>query len=325
MKILVTGAAGFIGSHLCEALLAAGHEVVGLDSFVPYYSRESKARNIARAQEFDTFAFVEADLRSASLDELVDVDVVINEAAMPGLPRSWTELEAYVSCNIQGLHRLLEATRTAGVAKFIQVSTSSVYGEHAVGDETTPTEPVSPYGITKLAGEHLAIAYMRSFDVPVVILRYFSIYGPRQRPDMAFHVFIDALLARRPITVYGDGEQSRSCTYVTDCVAGTIQAIHGGKPGQVYNIGGGTVISINQVLRILQELTGVRPHIEWAPPRPGDQRHTRAGTSKARDAFGYVPQVEPSDGLARQLTWHRGPDHLDAIEAATPPSGTTPT
>jgi UDP-glucuronate 4-epimerase len=325
VRILVTGAAGFIGSHLCEALLAAGHEVIGLDSFVPYYPRESKTRNLAAAHDYDSFSFTEADLRSASLEPLVDVDVVINEAAMPGLPRSWTDLETYTSCNIGGLHRLLEAARTVGVEKFIQVSTSSVYGELAIGDESAPTNPVSPYGITKLAGEQLALAYLRSFGVPVVILRYFSIYGPRQRPDMAFHLFIDALLARRPITVYGDGEQSRSSTFVSDCVAGTIQGITGGIPGEAYNIGGGEVVSINQVLRLLAELTGVEPIVEWASARPGDQLHTRASTSKARDAFGYVPQVATPDGLARQLAWHRGEDHVDEARPVTPPLATRPT
>lgn len=306
-RVLVTGASGFVGSHLCEALLGAGHEVVGIDAFTDYYPRPVKEANLAVAAAHPNFRFYELDLRSDPLDACLEgVDVVVNEAAMPGLPQSWTHFRSYVECNLLTVRRLLDASRRARIAKFVQISTSSVYGLHACGDESQPPSPVSPYGVTKLAAEHLALAYVRSYDVPATILRYFSIYGPRQRPDMAYHIFIEALKNDQPITVYGDGLQSRSNTFIADCVRGTMQAIHGAEVGEVYNIGGGEPITLNDALAWIAECMGREPMIVRAPARPGDQRHTMAETAKARAAFGYSPRVPPRWGLLAQIEWQLG-------------------
>jgi nucleoside-diphosphate-sugar epimerase len=304
MRIVVTGAAGFIGSHLCERLLALGHEVLGIDAFIDYYPRPIKELNLAPAARHPQFRFVEADLRTDPLDELLDgADAVVNQAAMAGLMRSWRDLDGYMSCNVLGLQRLVEACRGAGVRRFVQASTSSVYGRNAVGDETQPTRPVSPYGITKLAAEHLLAAYAAAFDFPAIILRYFSVYGPRQRPDMAYHIFIDAVTHGRPITVYGDGQQSRSNTYVSDCVAGTIAALERARIGDVYNIGGGEEITLLRAIQLIGDAVGVSPQIHHEAAQPGDQVRTWADTTKAREAFGYRPSVAPIDGMRTQVNW----------------------
>ena len=305
MRILVTGAAGFVGSHLSEQLLAEGHQVVGLDAFIPYYPREVKERNIAALGHHPAFTFHEIDLRSDAIEPALEgVDAVINQAAMAGLMRSWTDLEAYASCNLIGLGRLLQACDAVGVGRFVHVSTSSVYGSDAVGDENQPTRPISPYGVTKLAAEHLLLAHIVRFGLNASILRYFSIYGPRQRPDMAYHRFAEAMLDGRSITVFGDGHQSRSNTYISDCVRGTIQALDGAEPGEIYNIGGGESLELCQAISIIAEALDVEPRIEYQPARPGDQRHTRADTGKAQRAFGYEPTVPAAIGLREQVAWH---------------------
>jgi nucleoside-diphosphate-sugar epimerase len=233
------------------------------------------------------------------------IDVIVHEAAMAGLPRSWTDFRTYMDCNLLATQRLLEAARAAHVPRFVHISTSSVYGLDAVGDETRPTRPISPYGVTKLAAEHLVVAFAESFGFPATILRYFSIFGPRQRPDMAYHIFTEALLDGRPITVFGDGEQTRTNTYVTDAVAGTIAAIEGARVGEAYNIGGGEPITVNAAIKTLADTLGVEARVVHGEPRLGDQRHTSADTSKAREAFGYRPTVGPEDGLRSQARWQQ--------------------
>ena len=304
-RVLVTGAAGFVGSHLVEALLARGDAVVGLDGFVDSYPRERKVHNLVRALAHPAFTFGEVDLRTGELRPWLEgVDVVVNEAAFAGLPRSWTDLDAYVGCNLLALERLVAAALAAGVERFVQVSTSSVYGRDAVGDETTPTCPVSPYGISKLAAEQLVLAHVVAHDLPATILRYFSIYGPRQRPDMAYHIFVERLRRGLPLDVYGDGHQSRSNTFVADCVQATVAAIDRGAVGEVYNIGGGEEIELLAAIDILADELGVTPQLDHRPPRIGDQRRTCADTSRAREALGYQPRVSPDAGLRRQVGWH---------------------
>jgi len=305
MRIVVTGAAGFIGSSLAERLVAGGHEVVGLDAFIDYYPRPMKEANIEGLLQTPGFTFTELDLRTADLDAVVDgADAVIHEAAMAGLMRSWTDLELYASCNILATNRLIEAALRARVGRFVLASTSSVYGREAVGDEDRPLEPSSPYGITKLAAEKLVLAHSATSGLPGTIIRYFSIYGPRQRPDMAYHRFIEAMLDNEPITVFGDGEQSRSNTFIDDAVQGTILALERGEVGGIYNIGGGRTITLNEAIALIAGHLGVEPVIERRPARPGDQRHTSADIGRARAILGYEPTVMPSDGLARQVAWH---------------------
>ena len=311
MKVLVTGVAGFVGSHVAERLLTDGHEVVALDCFTDYYPRPVKERNLAELLRSPGFRFHELDLRVDPLEAALEgVDVVVNQAAMAGLMRSWTDFASYVSCNLIGLQRLIEASRDA--RRFVHISTSSVYGTDAVGDEDTATRPVSPYGVTKLAAEKLLLAQVEVHGFPATILRYFSIYGPRQRPDMAYHIFTEALMDGRPITVFGDGLQSRSNTYVTDAVAGTIAAIDGARVGEVYNIGGGQELGLLEAIGIIAAELGVEPTIRHEPARPGDQRRTWADTARAHEAFGYRPLVSPQQGLAEQVRWQAGLRSLEA-------------
>ncbi|MCC6165826.1 MAG: NAD-dependent epimerase/dehydratase family protein [Caldilineaceae bacterium] len=303
---LVTGAAGFVGSHLSEQLIARGHRVVGVDAFIPYYPRALKEQNLAGLRRSDRFRFVEADLRRDDLPPLLaDVEVVFHLAAQAGLVRSWSEFDSYMTCNIQVTQRLLDATVKSPVGHFLHISTSSVYGRFATGDETTPLAPISPYGITKLAAEHLVQAYGANHGLPTTILRLFSVYGPRQRPDMGYHIFIRSLLEGRTITVDGDGSDSRSNTFVKDCAEGLIRAFEQPEQsmGQVFNIGGGEEVNVNQVLEILQELTGKQAQIAHGPARAGDQRRTVADIGKARRLLGYAPQTTIVDGLAAQLAW----------------------
>lgn len=306
MRILVTGAAGFIGSHVAERTLADGHDVVLLDGFTDYYDRATKEANVAAAAAHPCATLHELDLRTDDLTPALDgVESVIHLAAMPGLPRSWTDMETYAACNLLATYRLVEASRAAGVKRFIQISTSSVYGTDALGDENQPLQPVSPYGVTKLAAENLVQAYVQTYGFPAAILRYFSIYGPRQRPDMAYHKFIEALIDGHDLTVFGDGRQSRSSTFVSDAVDGTVRALKDAEIGEVYNIGGGERVELLDVIKIIGDELGVDPVIHFEAPRPGDQRHTGADTGKAERAFGYRPTVLPADGLRTQIAWHR--------------------
>src|SRR5438132_1364945 len=269
MKCLVTGAAGFIGSHLCERLLRGGHPVVGVDSFVPYYPRAVKEANLFEARSHHLFSFHELDLRRDPLEEVTaDVDVVFHLAAMAGLPKSWTEFDLYESCNVAATQRLVDAAlKSPRLRRFIFASTSSVYGRHAAGDEALPTRPISPYGVTKLAAEQLCRAYAEEKGLPLTVLRYFSVYGPRQRPDMGYHKFIQALLTGAPITVFGDGQQVRGNTYISDCVEATVLAMQA-LPGETYNIGGGETASVWDILRKLEVLTATRAKIVEEAARP---------------------------------------------------------
>jgi nucleoside-diphosphate-sugar epimerase len=221
------------------------------------------------------------------------------------LPKSWTDFDLYESCNVTATQRLLEAARRhSKLQRFIYGSTSSVYGRYGSGDEALPLRPISPYGVTKLAAENLCKAYADEQGLPLVVLRYFSVYGPRQRPDMGYHRFIDALLTQQPITVYGDGQQVRGNTYVADCVEATVAALQA-LPGEVYNVGGGEAVSVWDVLHKLAVLTGHKGDIRQGPPRPGDQRYTCADTSKLTRHLGWKPRIGLDEGLARQIDWQR--------------------
>lgn len=306
MKCLVTGAAGFVGSHLCERLLQAGHAVTGVDAFIPYYPAELKEANLAGSLGHRWFAFHPVDLREAALEPLLDgIDVVFHLAAMPGLAKSWTDFDLYESCNVTATQRLLEAVRRLPrLHRFIYASTSSVYGRYGSGDETLPARPISPYGVTKLAAENLCRAYAEEHGLPLVVLRYFSVYGPRQRPDMGYNRFVRAILDGQAVTVYGDGLQVRGNTYVTDCVDATMAAVQA-LPGEIYNVGGGEAVTVWEILRKLEVLTGRRAAVRQDEARPGDQRYTAADTSKLFRHLGWRPRIGLDEGLARQLAWQQ--------------------
>lgn len=315
LACLVTGAAGFIGSHLVDRLLAEGHAVRGVDCFTDYYPRDVKERNLATARDNPAFQFVPADLRSDDLAPLLaDIDVVFHLAAMGGLLRSWTHFEEYLSCNVLATQRLLETLREQPGAHLVHISTSSVYGRDSSGDEEQPTRPVSPYGVTKLSAEHLVRAYAEGFGLPFTILRYFSIYGPRQRPDMGYYLFIHRLLRGEEIPVYGDGRQTRGNTYVEDCVAATVAVMDHGPAGETFNVGGGEVVSVLDVLAHLEHLTGRRAQVHHAPARPGEQLQALADTSKLRQATGWSPRTGIAAGLAAQVAWQQAA----LARAATP-------
>lgn len=304
----VTGAAGFVGSHLVETLLAQGHTVVGMDAFIDYYPRPVKERNMAGFRNHPAFTFTETDLRTSPLEPLlVGVDAVFHLAAMPGLMRSWSDFDLYASCNTNATQRLLEAVRALKIPHFLYISTSSVYGRDATGPEDAITAPYSPYGITKLAGEQLCHAYGVNFGVPYTILRYFSVYGPRQRPDMAYHILIRSLLNGEPFRMYGDGEQTRSNTFCSDAVSASILAFERRERvlGETFNVGGGEIVSLNHVCAIIEELLEQEIIIERKPPRPGDQKHTAACIDKARRLLGYAPVTSVRDGLKAQIEWQR--------------------
>jgi nucleoside-diphosphate-sugar epimerase len=308
MRALVTGVAGFIGSHLGERLVALGHEVVGVDRFSDYYPRDAKEKNLADLRRLPAFSLVEADLADADLDRLLEgVDVVFHQAAQAGVRASWgTSFESYVRDNVLGTQRLLEAARARGVKKVVCASSSSVYGDRAELPmrETGLPRPFSPYGVTKLAAEHLAELYRQNFGVPTVSLRYFTVYGPRQRPDMGFYKFIEAMLDRRPIGVFGDGEQTRDFTFVADAVEANVRAMADGVVG-VFNIGGGSRVTLREVFETLGGIVGAPPVLDRRPAEAGDVRHTWADTSAARAALGYAPAVGLEEGLAAQVAWHR--------------------
>lgn len=306
--IVVTGAAGFVGSHLCERLLAEGNTVLGIDAFIPYYPRPLKERNLAGLLANPAFTFAEIDLRTGDLAPLLaGADTLFHTAAMAGLLKSWQQFEEYMTCNVLATQRLLAAAVAANVGHFLHCSTSSVYGRFATGDEHAPLAPVSPYGITKLAAEQLCRAYGEKDGLRFTILRLFSVYGPRQRPDMGYHIFIRKLLAGETIIVDGDGTDSRSNTYIADCVEGLLLAAS--QPdksvGETFNIGGGEEVNVNQVLQMLEELVGRPAQIVHGPPRPGDQRRTVADITRARTVLGYNPRTRLVDGLAAQVAWQR--------------------
>jgi len=310
VKALVTGAAGFIGSHLSEALTESGADVVGVDCFTDYYGRDVKERNLAALRARPGFTFVEADLQAAPLRQLLDgVTHVFHLAAQAGVRKSWgDDFHVYTSNNIDATQQLLEAAKGRPLHRFVYASSSSVYGDVATIPmrEDAYLQPLSPYGVTKLAAEHLCHLYHVNHGVPTVSLRLFTVYGPRQRPDMAFHRFIRAALTDQPITVYGDGAQTRDFTYVSDIVAAGLAAGDRGTPGAVYNIAGGSRVSVNETLDLVSRLTGRPLSVRREAAQKGDMRDTFADTSRARAELGFTPRFPLERGLAEECTWLAG-------------------
>jgi UDP-glucose 4-epimerase len=307
---LITGAAGFIGSHLAERCLNTGWRVTALDCFTDYYSESVKRDNARSLSEDANCTFVEADLLDEHLELAAivrDVDVVFHLAAQPGVRPSWEDFALYTGLNLNATQRLLEAARGAELERFVIASSSSVYGdaEALPTPESVVLSPVSPYGVTKAATEHLARAYWRTLGLPTVCLRYFTVYGPRQRPDMAFHRAITDALVGASFEVFGDGEQTRDFTFVGDAVSGTIAAAHHGIPGTSYNIGGGSRRSMNDVRAILSELLGGSVAWAYVGKQLGDARNTAADISRAREDLGFEPSAQFELGLKAQLEWQQ--------------------
>ncbi len=307
MKALITGVAGFVGSHLGEQLLADAIPVVGVDCFTDYYARASKEDNLRTLRSRPGFSFVEANLLSVDYATLLaDVTHVYHLAAQAGVRRSWgRDFHIYTEQNVDATQVLLEACVQHPVERFVYASSSSVYGDDValpMREDARP-QPVSPYGVTKLAAEHLCHLYLQNHGVPTVSLRYFTVYGPRQRPDMAFHRFIRAVLTDEPITLYGDGEQTRDFTFVADAARATIAAGRRGVPGRVYNIGGGSRVSVNDVLDVLARVMSRPVKVIREPGQKGDMRHTFADTSLAHQDLAFQPRVSLEDGLTAEFHW----------------------
>lgn len=309
MKILVTGVAGFIGSHLAERLMSEGHKVTGVDCFTDYYAREIKEANIKDLRTENAFDFHEADLLEIDLVRVLqNVDVVFHEAAQAGPRASWgANFRIYTENNIRTTQLLLEAAKTARLKKFIFASSSSIYGNaesYPMHEEMNPA-PVSPYGVTKLAAEHLCYLYYKNYGIPAVSMRYFTVYGPRQRPDMGFHKFIKAVSYGDEITIYGDGEQSRDFTYIDDIVDANLFAMNKESVGEVFNIGGGSRITLNSAINIIEHACGRKAHKKYIEKQKGDVIHTAADISKANKLLGYQPKYDLEKGIANQVDWQR--------------------
>lgn len=306
-RALVTGCAGFLGSHLSERLITDGYEVVGVDCFTDYYDREIKESNVARLRDEPSFELREMDLSSDPVEGLLEgVDEVYHLAAQAGVRGSFGDsFELYVRNNVQATQRLLEQAARNPVESFVYASSSSVYGNAAVSPtpEDAPRAPISPYGMTKVATEDIAGVYHRNHGVPTVGLRYFTAYGPRQRPDMAFNRFIRSALAGKPIAILGDGLQVRDFTYVDDVIEGTRAASAHGKAGSVYNVGGGEPVTLLSAIQMIEQLLERRIQVEHRPPARGDVRRTGADSNRARTELGVTPSVALAEGLAAEVEW----------------------
>ncbi|MBD2494076.1 NAD-dependent epimerase/dehydratase family protein [Nostoc sp. FACHB-280] len=311
-KIIVTGAAGFIGSHIAEVLLQQGAEVIGIDEFNDYYDPILKRKNIALLNCWSNFKLIEGNIQFLDWQNLLqDVEIIYHQAAQAGVRASWGDgFRAYTERNINSTQVLLEAAKDAKhLKRLVFASTSSVYGDA----ETLPTHesicphPVSPYGITKLAAERLCGLYQKNFNVPIVALRYFTVYGPRQRPDMAFHKFFKAILQDEAIPIYGDGQQTRDFTFVSDVVAANLAAASAAEAvGKIFNIGGGSRVVLTEVLDTMAEIVGQPIKKNYIEKAMGDARHTAADISQAQKILGYQPQVSLREGLTQEWQWVKG-------------------
>lgn len=301
MKALVTGCVGFIGSHLVDKLLELGYEVIGIDCFTDYYSKEIKEANISNALNHDNFEFIEEDI--LNLNEYPEVDYVFHEAAQAGVRASWGKsFEIYTRNNVQATQKLLEFYKDSNIKKFVYASSSSVYGDAELPmREDSLLKPVSPYGVTKLAGEYLCYLYWKNYSVPAISLRYFTVYGPRQRPDMAIHKFVKAILNDEEITVFGDGTQTRDFTFVDDAVEANILAAENDLVGEVFNIGGGSRISVNELIKRMEDITEKRIKVNYIEKQKGDVKDTLADTSRAKELLSWSPKVDIKEGLKKHI------------------------
>lgn len=310
MRCLVTGVAGFIGSHLAEALIRKGFEVIGIDSFLDYYPRSIKEKNLEGLHSFPAFRFVEGSLLEVNLEDLLEgVDFVFHQAAQAGVRASWgNSFQIYTENNVRGTQLLLEACVGRPLKKFVFASSSSIYGDNPdrpTREESLP-RPVSPYGVTKLASEQLCYLYWKGFGIPCAALRYFTVYGPRQRPDMALNKVIRALMTEREFPLYGDGKQTRDFTYISDIVNANLLAMEAPCEGKSFNIGSGKPISLKDVLQLLEKICGKKLQIRPEKNQKGDVQDTYADISLARRSLGYAPKVKLEEGLEKEWIWLKG-------------------
>lgn len=308
MTVWITGCAGFIGSHLCETLLAQGKTVTGSDCFTDYYDLKYKQSNLQRLTKHPNFHFLEADLLHMDIaNALNSVECVFHTAGQPGVRASWgNHFDEYVNNNVLATQRLLETIReTKSKARVVYSSSSSIYGNTTdlPMRESSLPKPYSPYGMTKLAAEHLCHLYHSNYGIPVVSLRYFTVYGPRQRPDMFFHILIKALLKGDPIHIFGDGKQTRDFTFVQDIVQANLAAAEKPVAGEVFNIGGGSRVSLIEVLETLERISGIKPNTMFEETTKGDVKDTWADTSKAKELLGYNPKTTLDEGLLQEFEW----------------------
>lgn len=311
MKALVTGAAGFIGSSLSKRLIADGHTVIGVDSFNDYYSAELKKANLQPLDSSGEFELLQTDLSEAPLDDILQgVDFVFHQAGQPGVRKSWgQDFEGYIKNNIHATQRLLEAARSSkDLKKFVYASSSSIYGnaEKYPTTEMDLPAPRSPYGVTKLAAENLCSLYADNFDVPTVSLRYFTVYGPGQRPDMAFTRFTQAAWKGSPISIYGDGNQIRDFTYIDDVVQANVLAATGETdPGDVFNVAGGDSVTVNEAITIIESASGRKLNVRYTGAVDGDVYRTGGDISRIQSKLGWSPQVRITEGLKSHVEWAR--------------------
>ena len=305
MRALVTGCAGFIGSHLVDRLLEEGYKVIGIDCFTDYYPKEIKVKNISNALKNENFKLIKEDI--LNIDNFPDVDYVFHLAAQAGVRASWGKnFNTYVRNNIETTQKLLEYYKDKKIKKFVYASSSSVYGNVEIPmKEDSALKPISPYGVTKLAGENLCHLYWINYGVPVVSLRYFTVYGERQRPDMAIHKFVKAILNDENVIVYGDGTQTRDYVYVKDVVEATILAAESDFTGEVFNIGGGMRISVNELIKVLEDITEKSAKVVYVEKQKGDVKDTLADISKAKSKLGWKPKVKIKEGIERFVEWYR--------------------
>src|SRR6056297_685704 len=308
MKSIITGAAGFIGSNLAKELLEKNEEVIGIDCFIDYYPRWIKEKNLNKLKDFENFTFIEKNILDIDWDELIDDgDIIYHQAAQAGVRASWgDEFEIYSKNNIKATQYLLEAAKRNNIKKFVYASSSSVYGDtdNLPMKETNKLQPVSPYGVSKLAGENLCYLYWKNFDVPTVSLRYFTVFGEGQRPDMAFHIFIKNILEGNEIKIFGDGKQSRNFTHVSDVVRANILAGRSDIEGEIFNVGGaGDRIELNKTIDIIENIIGKKAEREYLPMAKGDVRHTEADETKIRTMLDYEPKIGMVEGLKREVEY----------------------
>ena len=303
MRALVTGCAGFIGSHLVDKLLGLGYKVVGIDCFTDYYLREIKEANISNALKNKNFKLIEEDI--LDMNKFPEMDYVFHLAAQAGVRASWGKsFEIYTRSNVQATQKLLEFYKDLNIKKFVYASSSSVYGDAELPmKENSLLKPVSPYGVTKLAGENLCYLYWKNYNVPTVSLRYFTVYGPGQRPDMAIHKFVRAILNDEEITTYGDGTQTRDFTFVDDAVEATILAAENNLVGEVFNIGGGSRISVNDLIKLIEEIIGKKARERYVEKQKGDVRDTLADITKTTKILKWTPKIKLEEGLSGEIKW----------------------